>query len=73
MDRRSAEGESMSLTPRQIRINARLYDKLQTLRFTKVSDRQQAAKLMTEIIEEIDQVVQGELDLTTKGKTSASN
>jgi C4-type Zn-finger protein len=63
----------MSLTPRQIRINARLYDKLQTLRFTKVSDRQQAAKLMTEIIEEIDQVVQGELDLTTKGKTSASN
>jgi hypothetical protein len=73
MDRRSPEGESMSLTPRQIRINARLYDKLQTLRFTKVSDRQQAAKLMTEIIEEIDQVVQGELDLTKKGDNNVSS
>jgi hypothetical protein len=56
----------MSLTPRQERIKSRLYDKLQSFRFNKISDREKAAADMEDIIQNIDQIVDGELDLRSK-------
>ena len=58
----------MSYSPRQQRIFNQLYDKLQTLRFTKVSDKEEAARLISDIVRDIDLVVDGELSLKVKNK-----
>ena len=54
----------MNLTPSQQNIKNRLYDKLQSLRFTKSSDNAKATEIMEDIILNIDQIVQGQLDST---------
>jgi hypothetical protein len=53
------------LTPRQIRIKKRLLDQLQTLRYTSKRDDERAAEVMAQIIDEIDEIVEGEIDLAT--------
>jgi hypothetical protein len=52
------------MTPRQVRIKKRTVDLLQTLRYTNKRDDERAAEVMEQIIMEIDEIVEGEVDLT---------